>query len=347
MKQNLLGRTGISVSEICLGTMTWGTQNTEAEAHQQMDYAIENGVNFFDTAELYPTTPVSAETQGRTEEYIGSWFEKTGRRNQVVLATKVAGSGRDYIRGGRDIDAAAIREAVDTSLKRLKTDYIDLYQIHWPNRGTYHFRGAWCFDASGQDKKRTLAEITEKLETLGELVKAGKIRAIGLSNESAWGTQKYIDIAEANGLPRVATIQNEYNLLYRSFDLDMAEVAHHEDVGLLAYSPLAAGLLTGKYQNGARPAGSRASINKDLGGRLQPLQEAPVKAYLKLAAEHGIDPAQLAIAFCLTRPFMASAIIGATTMEQLKVDIAAADVTLSEEVLTGIAAIHRQYPMAI
>ncbi len=347
MKQNLLGRTGISVSEICLGTMTWGTQNTEAEAHEQMDYAIENGVNFFDTAELYPTTPVSAETQGRTEEYIGSWFEKTGRRDQVVLATKVAGSGRDYIRGGRDIDASAIREAVDTSLKRLKTDYIDLYQIHWPNRGTYHFRGAWGFDASGQDTKRTLAEITEKLDTLGELVKAGKIRAIGLSNESAWGTQKYIDIAEAHGLPRVATIQNEYNLLYRSFDLDMAEVAHHEDVGLLAYSPLAAGLLTGKYQNGACPAGSRGSINSNLGGRLQPLQEAPVKAYLELAAAHGVDPAHLAIAFCLTRPFMASAIIGATTMDQLKTDIAAADVVLSEEVLKGIAAIHRQYPMAI
>ena len=241
MKQKLLGRTGISVSEICLGTMTWGTQNTEAEAHAQMDYAIENGVNFFDTAELYPTTPVSAETQGRTEDYIGAWFEKTGKRDQVVLATKVAGSGRDYIRGGRDIDAASIREAVDTSLTRLKTDYIDLYQIHWPNRGTYHFRGAWGFDASGQDTKRTLAEITEKLETLGELVKAGKIRAIGLSNESAWGTQKYIDIAEANGLPRVATIQNEYNLLYRSFDLDMAEVAHHQHVGPLPYSPLPPG----------------------------------------------------------------------------------------------------------
>ncbi|WP_454700541.1 aldo/keto reductase [Agrobacterium burrii] len=347
MKQRLLGRTGISVSEICLGTMTWGTQNTEAEAHAQMDYAVENGVNFFDTAELYPTTPVSAETQGRTEEYIGTWFEKTGKRDQVVLATKVAGSGRDYIRGGRDIDASAIREAVDTSLARLKTDYIDLYQIHWPNRGTYHFRGAWGFDASGQDKARTIAEITEKLDTLGELVKAGKIRAIGLSNESAWGTQKYIDIAEARGLPRVATIQNEYNLLYRSFDLDMSEVAHHEDVGLLAYSPLAAGLLTGKYQNGAYPAGSRGTINRELGGRLQPHQEAPVKAYLELAAQHGLDPAQLAIAFCLTRPFMASAIIGATTNEQLKVDIAAADVKLSEEVLKGIAAIHRKYPMAI
>lgn len=347
MKHNTLGRTGISVSEICLGTMTWGTQNTEAEAHEQMDYAVENGVNFFDTAELYPTTPVSAETQGRTEEYIGTWLQKTGKRQDIVLATKVAGSGRPYIRDGRDIDAAGIREAVDTSLSRLKTDYIDLYQIHWPNRGAYAFRNAWGFDSSTQDKVKTLAEITEKLETLGELVKAGKIRAIGLSNESAWGTQKFADIAEAKGLPRVASIQNEYNLLYRPFDLDLSEVAHHEDVGLLAYSPLAGGILTGKYQSGGRPEGSRASINGDIGGRLQPLQEAPVKAYLELAYEHQIDPAQLAIAFCLTRPFMASVIIGATTMEQLKTDIAAKDVTLSDEVLKGIADIHRQYPMPI
>lgn len=347
MKYNTLGRTGISVSEICLGTMTWGTQNTEAQAHEQMDYAVENGVNFFDTAELYPTTPVSAETQGLTEDYIGTWFQKTGKRKDVVLATKVAGSGRPYIRNGRDIDADGIREAVDTSLKRLRTDYIDLYQVHWPNRGTYHFRGAWGFDASGQDTARTLAEINEKLDTLGELVKAGKIRAIGLSNESAWGTQKYIDLAEAKGLPRVASIQNEYNLLYRSFDLDLAEVAHHENVGLLAYSPLAGGILTGKYQNGARPAGSRGTINTDIGGRLQPLQEAPVKAYLDLAAQHGLDAAQLAIAFTLTRPFMASCIIGATTMEQLKIDIAAKDVTLSDDVLKGIAAIHRLYPMPI
>ncbi|KQQ58717.1 aldo/keto reductase [Rhizobium sp. Leaf311] len=347
MKYNNLGRTGISVSEICLGTMTWGTQNTEAEAHEQMDYAVDQGVNFFDTAELYPTTPVSAETQGRTEDYIGTWFQKSGKRKDIVLATKVAGSGRDYIRNGREIDAAGIREAVDTSLSRLKTDYIDLYQIHWPNRGTYAFRGNWNFDASRQDKVKTLEEITEKLQTLGELVKAGKIRAIGLSNESAWGTQKFIDIAEANGLPRVASIQNEYNLLYRPYDLDLAEVSHHEDVGLLAYSPLAGGILTGKYQSGARPEGSRASINGDIGGRLQPLQEAPVKACLELAYEHGIDPAQLALAFCLTRPFMASVIIGATTMEQLKTDIAAKDVVLSDEALKGIADIHRQYPMAI
>ncbi len=347
MKYNNLGRTGISVSEICLGTMTWGTQNTEAEAHEQMDFAVDQGVNFFDTAELYPTTPVSAETQGRTEDYIGTWFQKSGKRKDIVLATKVAGSGRDYIRNGREIDAAGIREAVDTSLSRLKTDYIDLYQIHWPNRGTYAFRGNWNFDASRQDKVKTLEEITEKLQTLGELVKAGKIRAIGLSNESAWGTQKFIDIAEANGLPRVASIQNEYNLLYRPYDLDLAEVSHHEDVGLLAYSPLAGGILTGKYQSGARPEGSRASINGDIGGRLQPLQEAPVKAYLELAYEHGLDPAQLALAFCLTRPFMASVIIGATTMEQLKTDIAAKDVVLSDEALKGIADIHRQYPMAI
>lgn len=347
MKYNNLGRTGISVSEICLGTMTWGTQNTEAEAHEQMDFAVDQGVNFFDTAELYPTTPVSAETQGRTEDYIGTWFQKSGKRKDIVLATKVAGSGRDYIRNGREIDAAGIRKAVDTSLSRLKTDYIDLYQIHWPNRGTYAFRGNWNFDASRQDKVKTLEEITEKLQTLGELVKAGKIRAIGLSNESAWGTQKFIDIAEANGLPRVASIQNEYNLLYRPYDLDLAEVSHHEDVGLLAYSPLAGGILTGKYQSGARPEGSRASINGDIGGRLQPLQEAPVKAYLELAYEHGLDPAQLALAFCLTRPFMASVIIGATTMEQLKTDIAAKDVVLSDEVLKGIADIHRQYPMAI
>jgi aryl-alcohol dehydrogenase-like predicted oxidoreductase len=347
MKYNKLGRTDISVSEICLGTMTWGTQNTEAQAHEQMDYALENGVNFFDTAELYPTTPVSPETQGRTEEYIGSWFQKTGKRADVVLATKVSGSGRPYIRDGRDIDAAGIREAVDTSLARLKTDYIDLYQIHWPNRGTYHFRGSWGFDASAQNKEKTLTEITEKLETLGELVKAGKIRAIGLSNESAWGTQKFIDIAEAKGLPRVASIQNEYNLLYRTFDLDLAEVAHHEDVGLLAYSPLAAGLLTGKYQNGQRPAGSRGTINTELGGRLQPLQEAPVKAYIEIAAKHGLDPAQMALAFCLSRPFMVSAIIGATTMEQLKTDIAAASVTLSADVLAEINAVHRVYPQPI
>ncbi|TCL70227.1 aldo/keto reductase [Rhizobium sp. BK251] len=345
MKYNRLGRTDIAVSQICLGTMTWGTQNSEAEAHAQMDYAVEKGVNFFDTAELYPTTPVSAETQGRTEEYIGSWFRKTGRRNDTVLATKVAGSGRSYIRNGRPTDATGIREALDASLRRLQTDYVDLYQIHWPNRGHFHFRQNWTYDPFGQDRERAVAEMTEILETLGELVAAGKIRAIGLSNETTWGTQKYLSLAETRGLPRVASIQNEYNLLARHFDLDLAELSHHEDVGLLAFSPLAGGILTGKYLGGARPAGSRGSINHDIGGRLQPLQEPATKAYLQIAARYGLDPAAMALAYCLTKPFMTSVIIGATSMEQLRVDIGAADVTLSGDVLSAIEAVRRQYPM--
>ncbi|WFR96355.1 aldo/keto reductase [Rhizobium tumorigenes] len=347
MKYQNLGRTGISISQICLGTMTWGTQNSEAEAHEQMDFAVEKGINFFDTAEMYPVTPLSAETQGRTEEHIGTWFEKTGKRKDIVLATKVAGNGRSYLRGGQGADAANIRLALEASLKRLKTDYIDLYQIHWPNRGHFHFRQSWNYNPFTQDRAAVVANIEDILETLGECVKEGKIRAIGLSNETSWGTQKYLTLAEQKGLPRVASIQNEYSLLYRHFDLDLAELSHHEDVGLLAYSPLAAGLLTGKYVGGAKPEGSRAAINGDLGGRLQPLQEPAVNAYLEIARKHGLDPSAMAISFCLTRPFMAAAIIGATTMEQLKINIGAGDLTLSSEVLAEINAVHRQYPMPI
>jgi aryl-alcohol dehydrogenase-like predicted oxidoreductase len=347
MKYNTLGRTELSVSEICLGTMTWGSQNSEAEAHEQMDYALEKGVNFFDTAELYPTTPVKAETHGRTEELIGTWLKKGGKRKDIVLATKIAGGGRPHIRDGQPITPSTIVEAVEASLTRLQTDYIDLYQIHWPNRGHYHFRSSWTYDASGQDTTEAVDGIAEKLEALDKLVKAGKIRAIGLSNETAWGTMQYVRIAEEKGLPRVASIQNEYNLLYRTFDLDLAEVAHHENVGLLSYSPLAAGLLSGKYVGGARPDGSRGTINRDLGGRLQPLQEPAVKAYLDVAKKHDLDPSQMALAFCLTRPFMASVIIGATTMEQLNTDIASADITLSDAVMADIAAVYRQYPMPI
>jgi aryl-alcohol dehydrogenase-like predicted oxidoreductase len=347
MKFKTLGRTDIKVSEICLGTMTWGSQNTQDEAFEQMDYALDHDVNFFDTAELYPTTPLSAETYADTERLIGNWFEKTGKRDKVVLATKVAGSGRPYIRDGKPITAKAIHEAVDASLKRLKTDYIDLYQIHWPNRGHFHFRAAWTYNPFKQDKAQTLAEITEKLQALDECVKAGKIRAIGLSNETTWGTQKFLTIADQLGLPRVATVQNEYSLLYRHFDLDMAELSHHEDVGLLAYSPLAGGILSGKYLDGTKPAGSRGSINGDIGGRLVAQQDAPTRAYVALAQEHGLDPSQMALAFCLTRPFMASAIIGATSMDQLKLNIGSADVTLSDEVLKAIAKIHREHPMPI
>ncbi|MVA78795.1 aldo/keto reductase [Agrobacterium vitis] len=347
MKYNRLGRTDISVSSICLGTMTWGSQNTKEDAFAQMDYALDKGVNFFDTAELYPTTPLSAETYTDTEKLIGLWFEKTGKRKDVVLATKVAGAGRSYIRGGAPINADTIREAVDASLMRLKTDYIDLYQIHWPNRGHYHFRGVWGYDPSNQNRAQVLAEITEKLEALQDCVTAGKIRAIGLSNETTWGTQKFLDIAEQKGLPRVASVQNEYNLLYRPHDLDMAELSHHEQVGLLSYSPLAGGILSGKYLDGTKPAGSRGSINGDIGGRLTPHQEPATRAYIDLAKQHGLDPSQMALAFCLTRPFMASVIIGATSMDQLKTNIGAADVTLSDDVMKGIAAIYRQYPMPI
>ncbi|OWV95338.1 aldo/keto reductase [Rhizobium sp. R72] len=347
MKYKTLGRTDISVSEICLGTMTWGTQNTEAEAHEQMDYSVEKGVNFFDTAELYPTTPVSAETQGLTEDYIGSWFQKTGKRKDIVLATKVAGPGRSYIRNGDGADAKNIRLAIEASLGRLKTDYIDLYQIHWPSRGHFHFRQAWHYDPFKQDHAKAIGNITEILETTGALVKEGKIRAFGLSNETTWGTQKYLTLAEQLDLPRVATIQNEYNLLYRHYDLDMAELSHHENVGLLAYSPLAGGILSGKYLDGAKPDGSRGSINGDLGGRLQPLQEAPTKAYLDIAERHGLDPCAMALAFCLSRRFMTSVIIGATTMKQLETDLGSVSLKLSHEVLAEIEAVHRQYPMPI
>jgi len=344
MKYNPLGRTGISVSEICLGTMTWGSQNSEQDAHDQLDYAFSEGVNFIDTAELYPTTPLSPETYGDTERFIGSWMKARGNRDRIVLASKVAGPGRPYIRGGAPMSRAGILEAIDNSLSRLKTDYLDLYQLHWPNRGHYHFRNAWSYEPSRQDRAKVAAELLEILETVGELVKAGKVRALGLSNDTAWGTMQLLKLSEEKGLPRVASIQNEYNLLYRAYDLDFAEVSHHEDIGLLAYSPLAAGLLTGKYLDGARPEGSRLTKNGDLGGRRPALQEPAVRAYVELAKETGLDPAQMALAFCLTRPFMASVIIGATTMEQLKTDIAAKDVTLSTEVMNGIRRIHRLYP---
>lgn len=344
MKYNPLGRTGISVSEICLGTMTWGSQNSEQDAGDQLDYALSQGVNFIDTAELYPTTPLSPETYGDTERFIGNWMKARGNRDRIVLASKVAGPGRPYIRGGAPMSRAGILEAIDNSLSRLKTDYLDLYQLHWPNRGHYHFRNAWSYEPSKQDRAKVAAELLEIHETVGELVKAGKVRALGLSNDTAWGTMQLLKLAGEKSLPRVASIQNEYNLLYRTYDLDLAEVSHHEEIGLLAYSPLAAGLLTGKYLDGARPEGSRLTKNGDLGGRYQPLQEPAVRAYVELAREHGLDPAQMALAFCLTRPFTASVIIGATSMEQLKTDIGAKDVALSAELMNGIRRIHRLYP---
>ncbi|WP_354435571.1 aldo/keto reductase [Martelella mangrovi] len=347
MKTNSLGRTGIEVSGIGLGTMTWGSQNSEDEAHAQMNYAVENGVNFFDTAELYPVTPLSAETYGRTEEFIGSWFENRKKRDDIILATKIAGSGRQWIRDGKPITPQTIRTALDASLKRLKTDYIDLYQIHWPNRGHFHFRNSWTYTPYGQDRYQSHIDIAETLDTLDRLVKDGKIRAIGLSNETAWGTMRYLNRAEQCDRTRISTVQNEYSLLYRHHDLDMAELAYYEDVGLLAFSPLATGLLSGKYRGGKIPPGSRASIQPELGGRRQAQQEPAVDAYCAVAEKHGLDTAQMALAFVLSRPFVTAALIGATSMEQLKNNIAAADITLSDDVLHDIAMVHREFPMPI
>jgi aryl-alcohol dehydrogenase-like predicted oxidoreductase len=345
MKMKKLGRTEVEVSEICLGTMTWGLQNTEADGHQQMDYALSAGINFFDTAEMYAVPP-SADTYGKTEEIIGTWFKQTGNRDRVVLASKVAGGGRPWVRDGRGIDGPSVREAVEGSLRRLQTDRIDLYQIHWPRRGHYHFEGSWDYNPYRQNRDEVLPNILEVHAEMGKLVREGKIRYFGLSNESAWGTMQYLRQSTELGLPRVQTIQNEYNLLRRYYDMDLAELAFHEDVGLLAYSPLAAGAISGKYLGGILPPGTRGAI---AGGayRNNQFTEPAIKAYIELANKHGLDVNQMAIAFCLTKPFMTSVIIGATTMEQLKLNIAAADVTLSKEVLDDIQQIFMRYPRTL
>ncbi len=341
MKYNPLGRTDLKVSEICLGTMTWGEQNTENQGHAQIDMALDMGVNFMDTAELYAVPP-RKETYGATEEIIGNWFKKTGKRDSWIVASKVVGPNIAWIRGGAPITPEAIRQALEGSLRRLQTDYIDLYQLHWPNRGNYHFQNSWTYDPSIQNRQEVPIDFLRVLETLKQLMDEGKIRHIGLSNETAWGTMQYLQLAEKHALPRMVSIQNEYNFLRRYFDLDLAEVAHHEDVGLLAFSPLAAGVLTGKYLNGAIPKGSRGEIQNGL-YRSNERTEPAVKKYIELARKHNLDPSQMAIAFCITRPFMTSTIIGATNLNQLKTDIGAADLVLSDEVMNGIQDIFKQH----
>jgi len=345
MKKNQLGRTGIEVSALCLGSMTWGSQNTTGEGHAQIDRALERGINFIDTAEMYPVNPVAKETIGRTEEVIGDWFAESGRRDEVVLASKHSGEGMAHARDGAPISSKTIPEAVEGSLRRLKTDCIDLYQFHWPNRGSYMFRKNWHYDPSGQDKAETLAHMEDALEALQKQVDKGNIRAFGLSNESAWGTAQWLRLSEEKGLPRVASIQNEYSLLCRLYDTDLAELSVNEDVGLLAFTPLAAGLLTGKYQDGAMPDGSRMTLNASLGGRKTERAFRAVDAYLEIAARHGLDPTQMALAWCINRPFMGSVIFGATSVAQLDVALGAVDVSLTDEVLKEIDTAHRAHPM--
>jgi aryl-alcohol dehydrogenase-like predicted oxidoreductase len=345
MKQIPLGRSDIMVSDWCLGTMTFGNQTPQDDAHRQIDMALDAGINFLDTAEMYPVNPIRAETVGLSEQIIGNWLAATGRRDEVVIATKVSGDNPGWVREGRGYDGAVIRETIDASLKRLQTDVIDLYQMHWPLRGSYMFRQNWTYDPSGQNRQQTMDHMLDVLGALGEAVKAGKIRAIGMSNESAWGMTKWIDQAEAFGLPRMVSVQNEYSLLCRLYDTDLAEVAVNEDVTLLSFSPLACGLLTGKYQNGAIPEGSRMSINGNLGGRVTERLWPAVQAYLDLAARHGLDPVHMAMAWQATRPFPISAIFGATTAEQLAHILAGQDLVLAHEVVKDIDATNKAHPM--
>ena len=331
MKKRKLGMTDLEVSEICLGTMTWGQQNTESEGHQQMDYALDKGINFFDTAEMYAVPP-KKETQGSTERIIGSWFKERKSRDKVILATKV--SGRSPLNWLRDGDKTTeqskeqIFEAVDKSLIRLGVDYIDLYQLHWPDRPMNLFGGSINYEHMDEPS----IDISIILDSLNELVKSGKIRYIGLSNETPWGTMKFLHHSEISSTPRVQSIQNAYNLLNRTFEIGGSEVAHRESVGLLAYSPIAQGYLSGKYQNGALPKGSR----KELFNRLQryegPYAEEAIQAYLDIASKYEIDPTQLANQFVTTRPFVTSNIIGATNMEQLKLAVTSIDINLTKEI---------------
>lgn len=345
MERTTLGRTDIEVSEWCLGTMTYGTQTNEADAHRQLDASLDAGIDFLDTAEMYPVNPIRKETVGRTEEIIGNWIAKSGRRSEYVIATKHSGLGNN-VRPGQPISAATVRETLDGNLSRLQTDYIDLYQFHWPNRGSFQFRQNWDYDPRKQPSAAEIAdEMDGTMEVLADLVKEGKIRAFGLSNESAWGTMQWLRAAEAKGGPRVSAMQNEYSLLYRLYDTDMAETSHHEDVTLLAFSPLACGLLTGKYQGGAIPQGSRRSLNDGLGGRITDRVFNVAQVYLDIAARHGVDPVHMALAWCCTRPFKTLPIFGATTQAQLDHIIAGTGTVLSQELLDEVSKAHRAHPM--
>ena len=342
MKYSNLPHTDIEVSKICLGTMTWGNQNTEAEGHEQMDYAVDQGINFFDTAELYPI-PAHPDRYADTEKIIGTWFQKNGNRDKIVLATKIAGKAEmsKFIRT-TGFSPDAIRSAVDGSLERLQTDYIDLYQLHWPERNANFFgKRGYRHDA----KDHWVDNIHEVLETLRDLIRDGKIRHVGISNETPWGTMRYLMESKVHAsLPRTVTIQNPYSLLNRLFEVGLSEIAMREKVGLLAYSPLAFGVLTGKYLGGMRPATSRIALYPQYDRYLGETAQKATERYHQLALDHGLTMSQMALAYVNTRPFVTSNIIGATKMNQLKENIASIDLNLSDEVLQGIEDIHESIP---
>ncbi|MBK8160599.1 MAG: NADP(H)-dependent aldo-keto reductase [Rhodospirillaceae bacterium] len=341
MEYRRLGRSDIKVSVICLGTMTWGEQNTEAEGHQQMDLALDRGVNFWDTAEMY-SVPPRQETYGATETIIGTWLKSRGKRDKIVLASKIAGPDKrlTYLRDGKlPYDAKNIAAAVDASLKRLQTDYIDLYQLHWTERTT---NGAARLGYEHLADE-TFTPFAETLLALQEQIKAGKIRMIGLSNESAWGTMRWLSESERLGLPRMMSIQNAYSLLNRSFEVGLAEVAIREECGLLAYSPLGMGILSGKYIGGAAPATARLNRFQQFLRYLGPIAATATEKYVAIARRHGLDPAQMALAYVNSRPFLTANIIGATTLPQLEANIASIDIKLSPEVLNEIDAVNKEH----
>ncbi|MCA4020671.1 NADP(H)-dependent aldo-keto reductase [Vibrio vulnificus] len=339
MQYTKLPHSTLEISKLCLGTMTFGEQNSQQDAFEQLDYAVAQGINFIDTAEMYPVPP-KAQSQGLTEQFIGNWLSKSGKREKVLIATKIAGPRNvPYIRDNMSLNRRHIHTAIDDSLTRLQTDYVDLYQLHWPQRQTN------CFGQLNYPYPDAQEEVTliETLEALNELVKAGKVRYIGVSNETPWGVMTLLRLAEKHDLPRIVSIQNPYNLLNRSFEVGLSEISHYEGVQLLAYSPMAFGTLSGKYLDGARPKGARCTLFERFQRYFTPQGLEATKAYVSLAGDYGLDPAQMALAFINQRPFVASNIIGATTLDQLKANIESLNVKLEDEVLNKIQQIGTTY----
>ena len=342
MNYKKLGTTDLDVSTICLGTMTWGEQNSQEEGFEQMDYALDNGINFFDVAEMYPS-PCRKETFGETEKVVGNWFKERKKRDKIILATKISGPGMSYIRGGGpQYTEKKISEAIENSLKRLKTDYIDLYQLHWPERKTNFFGKLGYIHKEDSNEWNDFEKILISLE---KFVKQGKIRFVGLSNETSWGLSKFLEISKLNGLPKMISVQNPYNLLCRTYEIGLAEISIREKSGLLGYSPLAGGFLTGKYRNDNMPENSRQKLFANYYTRFsKPHTSLVIDKYFDISKKFDLNFAQMAIKFCEIQSFMTSVIIGATTMEQLKINIESVNVNLSDEIIKDINNIHKLYP---